>query len=129
MPNRPLILIIDDEADFREIFGTKLTSAGFWVETAENGETGIRKAKELKADLILMDVKMPGVSGADAVLRLKDDPQTKDIKVVFLTALGDPRQEMQEVSRRLSAEFGAAGYIKKTEDLDTVVEQVRGFLR
>lgn len=129
MAGQPLILVVDDEPDFREIFETKLSSEGFRVETAANGEEGIKKAKALKPDLILMDVKMPGLSGADAVLKLKDDPETKGIKVVFLTSLGDPRAEMQAMSKRISSEFGAQGYMKKTDDLDRIVEQVRGFLR
>ena len=129
MSNQPLILIVDDEAEFREIFGIKLSASGFRVETAENGEIGIRKAKELKPDLILMDVKMPTMSGAEAVLRLKENSETKNIKTVFLTNLGDPRQELREVDRRLAEEFGAAGYIKKSESLDMMVERVNKFLK
>jgi len=126
---QPLILIVDDEPDFLEIFGTKLGASGFRVETAGSGEEGIKKAKSLKPDLTLMDVKMPGISGAEALLKLKEDPETKDLKVVFLTGLGDPSAEMQEINRRLSAEIGAQGYIKKTENLDTIVDQVRSFLK
>ncbi len=125
---QPLILIVDDEPDFLEIFGMKLTSAGFRVETAGDGESGIKMAKELKPDLILMDVKMPGVSGADAVLRLKSDPETKNIKVVFLSSLGDPRREIQEIDRRFAGELGADGYIKKSDDLNKTVDQIKTLL-
>jgi twitching motility two-component system response regulator PilH len=129
MAEQPLILIVDDEPDFLEIFGTKLGASGFRIETAGNGEEGIKKAKSLKPDLVLMDVKMPVMDGAEAVLKLKSDPATKDIKVVFLTGLGDPRQEMQEINRRFSLEIGARGYLKKTDDLGTLVERVREFLQ
>lgn len=125
MPEVPLLLVIDDEPDFLEIFSTKFSAEGFRVETAQSGEEGIRKAKSLKPDLILMDVKMPGLSGVDAMLKLKDDPETKGIKVVFLTSLGDPRAEMQEMNRRLSTEVGAEGYLRKTDDLDSIVQKVR----
>jgi CheY-like chemotaxis protein len=129
MPEAPLLLIVDDEPDFLEIFSAKFSAEGFRVETAHDGEDGIRKAKSLKPDLILMDVKMPGLSGVDAVLRLKDDPETKNIKVVFLTNLGDPREEMQAINRRLSTEVGAEGYLRKTDNLDALVDQVRAFLK
>ena len=95
----PLVLIVDDEQDFLEIFGTKLSSAGFRIETAENGEEGIEKAKKLQTDLVLMDVKMPNINGAEAVLKLKDDPDTKNIKIIFLTNLGDPQEEAQAISK------------------------------
>lgn len=128
MPNQPLILIVDDEPDFREIFKTKLSGAGFRTATAENGEAGVKKAKTLKPDLILMDVKMPVMDGAEAVLKLREDPETKGIKVVFLTSLGDPRFEMQELHGRAAQQFGAQGFLKKTDDLDTLVGRIRSFL-
>jgi CheY-like chemotaxis protein len=126
--NAPLILIVDDEPAFREIFSVKLTADGFRVETAENGAIALDKAKALKPDLILMDVKMPIMDGATAVLRLRDDPDTKGIKVVFLTSLGEPQAEMEEMHRRVSTEFGVQGYLRKTDDLDTLVEKIKGFL-
>ncbi|MBU6501102.1 MAG: response regulator [Patescibacteria group bacterium] len=129
MPEPKLILIVDDEPDFREIFSTKLSSLGYRTETAANGEEGVKKAKVLKPDLILMDVKMPKMGGAEAVLALRNDPDTKDIKAVFLTSLGDPRAEMQEINRKFSSEFGAQGYIKKTDDLDSIMEKIQAFLQ
>lgn len=129
MADQPLILIVDDEPSFREIFSIKLTSEGFRVETAENGQIAITKAKELKPDLILMDVKMPVMDGATAVLALREDPATKNMKVAFLTSLGDPRLEMQEINKRFSTEFGAQGYLKKTDDLDLLMAKIREFLQ
>lgn len=129
MADQPLILVVDDEANFREIFGLKLKQAGFRIETAENGQQGIEKTKALKPDLVLMDMKMPVMDGATAVLKLRDDPATKDAKVAFLTSLGDPHQEMQDLNMKFSEDFGAQGYLKKTDDLDILVEKVKGFLQ
>lgn len=129
MTDTPLILIVDDEQDFLEIFGTKLSSAGFRVETAGDGEEGIEKAKKLQPDLVLMDVRMPNISGSEAVLRLKDDPDTKNIKIVFLTSLGEPQEEAQSISSSFSKSFGADGYIRKTDDLDDLVEKVKKILQ
>ncbi len=131
MADQPLILIIDDELVFLEIFGAKLSAAGFKVETAISGAAGIEKAKMIKPNLILMDVKMPGMSGAEALLKIKEDAAIKDIKVVFLTSLGDPRAEMlelQDVDVKFATGSGALGYLRKTDDLDSIVERVKSFL-
>jgi len=129
MADQPLILVVDDEPDFREIFSAKLSAEGYRVETAENGEMGVAKAKQLKPNLILMDVKMPVMDGASAVLKIRGDEDIKDTKVAFLTSLGDPRLEIQDVNRKFSEQFGAQGYLKKTDDLDVLVEKIKGFLQ
>jgi len=131
MPDQPLILIVDDEANFREIFGMKLKAAGYRIETAENGAQGVEKAKSLKPALVLMDVNMPVMDGAAAVLKLRDetDPAIKNIKIAFLTSLGDPHREMQDLNIKFSEDFGAQGYLKKTDDLDSLVEKIKGFLQ
>jgi CheY-like chemotaxis protein len=129
MDKKPLILVVDDEEAFREIFSLKLTADGFRVETAENGQVGVEKAKALKPDLILMDVRMPVMDGPTAVLKLRDDPETKGLKVAFLTSLGDPRQEMQEINSKLSQEFGVQGYLRKTDDLDLLHDRLKTFLQ
>lgn len=129
MPEQPLILMVDDEADFREIFGAKLGAAGLRVETAENGEIGLKKAKSLKPKLILLDMNMPIISGADVLLKLRGDPDTKSTPVVFLTNLGDPREEIQKINTRFSQGLGAQGYLKKTDSLDVLVEQIKSFLK
>jgi CheY-like chemotaxis protein len=128
MEQSSLILIVDDEPAFREIFSIKLTAEGFRVETAENGERAVEQAKALKPDLILMDVTMPVMDGPTAVLKLRDDPETKDIKVVFLTNLGDPQFEIQALNHKFSQDFGAQGYLRKSEDLNTLSEKIKAFL-
>ena len=128
MEESSLILVVDDEADFREILSTKLASAGFRVETAENGQAAVEKAKRLRPQLILMDVRMPVMDGAQAMLELQKYPETKGIKVAFLTSLGDPRSDMQDVDRSFSDNFGAAQYLKKTEDLDALAEKIKALL-
>jgi|SRR3989344_5578417 len=130
MNNPSLILVVDDEADFREIFSVKLTGAGFHVETATNGEEAIQKAASLAPSLILLDMQMPGLNGVDVLLALKKNPETAGIKVVFLTNLGDPRSTGDGAGseEHFSREIGAAGYIKKTEDLDVLLERVKAFL-
>jgi CheY-like chemotaxis protein len=131
MAEQPLILVVDDEASFREIFSIKLKAAGYRVETAENGKQGIEKAKGMKPALVLMDVSMPVMDGAQAVLALRSDadPVVKNIKVAFLTSLGDPHAEMQNVNVKYSEDFGAQAYLKKTDDLNLLVDRVREILK
>ena len=126
---KPLILVVDDEESFREIFSMKLIADGYRVETAENGEVGIQKAKALKPDLVLMDVRMPVMDGPTAVLKLRDDPDTKAMRVAFLTSLGDPRQEMQEMNNKIAQDFGVQGYLRKTDDLDLLNDRIKEFLK
>ena|SRR3989338_8691359 len=128
MHTPPLILIVDDMPSFLEIFGEKLKGAGFAVETAPNGEEGIKIAKEIQPDLILMDVRMPVMNGTDAVVKLKDDEATKNLRVIFLTELGDPREEVQAVNRKFAQELGAVDYVKKSVDLDVLVAKVKSHL-
>lgn len=129
MNQPPVILVVDDEADFREIFSRNLRSAGFNVYTAEDGFKCLEKAKKYKPDLILLDMKMPGMNGAGAIMKLKEDPELRNVKVVFLSNFGEATAEMQKSDRHFAQDIGASGYIKKTENLDDIVERVKSFLR
>ena len=71
MTAMPLVLCIDDDVDFLEILKAKLAAAGMHTETAKDGEEGIMKARAMKPDIILLDMKMPGMSGADIIAELK----------------------------------------------------------
>ena len=128
MNNPPLILIVDDEENFREIFSVELKKAGYQIATAVDGEDGFEKAKKIKPDLILMDMEMPHLNGAGAVMKLKEDPETKDIKVMFLTNYGDPRLEMTEADVHFSKEVGADDYLRKTADMSILREEVQRVL-
>lgn len=131
MAEQLVALVVDDEPQFLEIIGAKLSSSGFHVETAGSGEEGMKKAKTLQPDLMLLDVKMPGMSGAEALLKLKDDPATKDIPVIFITNFSDPRaelQDIQEVGNRFSRDVGALGWVRKSDDLEKMLGDIRGLL-
>jgi len=127
MHTPPLILLIDDEAQIRDLYSTKLTAAGFDVVQAVNGLSGYELAKEKKPDLILLDMRMPVMDGAETISKLKDDPVTKDIDVIFLTGLSD-RPEAIETDVKAAREVGAVDYIKKGIDLNEIVKTVRKYL-
>jgi DNA-binding response OmpR family regulator len=103
----PLILVAEDERDIRELIVFTLQLDGFNVVDVPNGEEAVIKARALMPDLILMDVRMPKMTGFEACKVLKAEEKTKDIPVVFLSAKG----QENEVSTGL--ELGASDYFLK----------------
>jgi two-component system cell cycle response regulator DivK len=82
----PLILVVEDFDDAREMYRDYLEFAGFRVETARDGREAIDKARALHPDLILMDLSLPGVDGWEATRLLKSDPATRHLLIVALSA-------------------------------------------
>lgn len=120
----PLILIVDDEPELMRLYTYALKNAGIEVISAENGLKGIAAANgPRRPDLILMDVKMPVMDGAKAFTKLKDDPATKDIKIVFMTAFGDP--QVPEIDEKFAKEVGAVEFVGKDIDIEEFVEKVK----
>lgn len=87
------ILLIDDDKDLCHLTKATLTKHGYEVVAFHDAAAGIKYAQNTKPNLILMDVMLPGLSGADAVKTLKTDPQLKEVPVVFLTALVSRQEE------------------------------------
>lgn len=85
------ILIIDDEENFCKLVKKNIEQTGeFTVDMATNGEDGIRLVKELRPDLVLLDLLMPGMDGADVASQIREDKNVKDTPIVFLTAIMRP---------------------------------------
>ncbi|HEY4526021.1 MAG TPA: response regulator [Candidatus Paceibacterota bacterium] len=127
MTEKPLILLVDDERDILEIYKTGLEEKGFRVTTAENGLTAFDAVKAERPDLILLDLKMPVMNGAEFMIKLNADPKLKDIKVVFLTAFSDPA--FPDMDLKYAKELGAKDFIKKGIGLDQFVKMVEEHLR
>ena len=123
-----MILIVDDENDLREIMYIKFTASGFDAAVAYNAAEAVDAAKKVRPDLILMDIHMPGESGTDAALAIKQDPETKDIKSAFLSNLKDPWPQTMAPRDNLAKALGMEDFIDKTEDLDVTVSRVRQIL-
>ena len=83
--NAPLILVVDDYQDAREMYAEYLQFSGFRVAEARNGNEALEQAFALMPDLILMDLSLPGMDGWEATRQLKADPRTRAIPVVALT--------------------------------------------
>ena len=117
------ILIAEDEKDIRDLVVFSLTYGGFEAISALNGVDAVAKAEAELPDLILMDVRMPTMSGYEACERLKQNPTTRDIPIVFLSAKG------QEAEIRQGLSAGAEEYILKPFAPDELVKRVREILR
>jgi CheY-like chemotaxis protein len=84
----PLVLVVDDQADARDMYCTALEHLGYRALSSSSAVEAIDAAKEHQPDLVLMDIGMPGVDGIEATRRLKSDPATKGAFVVLMTASG-----------------------------------------
>jgi len=118
----PLILVAEDERDIRDLIVFTLQISGFDVVETPNGEEAVKKATELKPDLILMDVRMPKMTGYEACKMLKKQDVTKDIPVVFLSAKG------QEAEINTGLEMGAVEYFLKPFAPDELAARVNKIL-
>lgn len=87
----PLVLVVEDDADARDMYEVLLEGAGFRVAAAANGLEGIDKARALRPQLILMDLSLPAIDGFEASRRLKEDTSTREIPIVALT--GNPVED------------------------------------
>ena len=114
--NAPLILVIDDEENDRELVSRALTKRGFRVEVASSGQTGIELAARLKPAAIVLDVNMPRMSGWDVLSALKLSEKTSSIPVVMLTVM-----HQEEIGRAL----GAVDYLIKPLEPRTLVQILR----
>ena len=82
------ILVVDDTKDILLVVARRLKSWGYEALTAQSGEEGLKIIEEQKPDLVLLDVMMPKMKGRDVCARMKANPDTAHIPVIFLTALG-----------------------------------------
>lgn len=104
------ILVVDDEPDALKTVMTRLETNGYTVIGAKSGEECLEKAFEMRPDLILLDILLPGAGGFTVCDRLKQDPETKDIPVVMLTAL------IGEDARKKGLQKGAKYMVSKPYD-------------
>ncbi len=116
------ILIAEDERDIRELVSFSLQFGGFTVVQASNGVEAVERAQAELPDLVLMDVRMPKMTGYEACKQMKQIPAVRDIPVVFLSAKG------QESEIQTGLEAGAEEYILKPFAPDDLVKQVRAVL-
>lgn len=117
------ILLVDDEPDILEIIRYNLNSEGYKVETAENGLEAIEQAKNVKPQLIIMDVMMPKMDGIEACEIIRKIPELSETVITFLTARGE------DYSQMAGFEAGADDYITKPIKPKVLVSKVKALLR
>ena len=119
----PKILVVDDELDILEIIRHALNKEGFDVHIAANGFQALEQTRKIKPDLILIDVMMPVMDGMEACRQLKEDTDTKNIPIVFLTA------RSEEFAELAGFEAGADDYISKPIRPRVLMSRLKAILR
>jgi DNA-binding response OmpR family regulator len=118
------ILIVEDDRFLRELIARKLKNEGYEVLEAIDGEEGLKKIKEEKPDLILLDLILPGIDGFEVLTKAKEDSDTAQIPVIILSNLG----QREEIERGLK--LGAIDYLIKAHFTPgEIIEKIKNILR
>jgi len=117
--NSHSILIVDDNHNNLEVLSETLTRAGFQISVAIDGENALEQIQYYKPELILLDVMMPGIDGYQTCQRIKSNPDTFDIPIIFMTALSDTEHKVRGFA------LGAVDYITKPFQREEVLARVR----
>jgi adenylate cyclase len=123
MRDPPLILVVDDTAQNRDMLSRRLTSHGYDVIVAGDGEEALACVRQSSPDLVLLDIMMPKLDGIEVVRRLKADPAHRHIPVVLVTARSDPRDVVEGL------DAGGDDYLTKPIDHAALLARVRSMLR
>ncbi|MCL2641445.1 MAG: response regulator [Phycisphaerales bacterium] len=123
MSRRKKILVVDDERDLAELIVMNLQRHGYDAITAHDGNTGLDMAKKLKPDLLVLDVMMPGLSGRDVTIALKQDTETATIPILMLTA------KTEETDIIVGLSLGADDYVTKPFSMKVLMARIAAVLR
>ena len=117
------ILVIEDEKTLRFLITKILTEEGFEVDEAIDGEQGLEKAKQNTPDLVLLDLRLPGINGFDVLTEIKKDARLESTQVIILSNLG----QKEEIEKGMN--LGATDYMIKAHfTLDEIVDRVKRVL-
>ncbi|HBB33768.1 MAG TPA: hybrid sensor histidine kinase/response regulator, partial [Cyanobacteria bacterium UBA9273] len=122
-PEKDVILIVDDSPNNLGVLYDTLHHGGFEIAVAMDGLTAIEQIEYEPPALILLDIKMPGIDGFETCRRLKENPATRDIPVIFMTALADTVDKVKGLN------LGAVDYIIKPFQQEEVLARVRVHLK
>src|SRR5262245_5688651 len=117
------VLVIEDEADIRDLLSFNLQSGGYAVETAETGQHGLAVFESFTPDLILLDIMLPDVPGTEICRRIRARPDATQPGIIMLTAKGE------EIDRVVGFEIGADDYVVKPFSVRELLLRVKALLR
>ena len=118
------ILIVEDDKFLRELIAQKLTKEGYPLSEAIDGEEGIKKIKEEKPGLVLLDLILPGIDGFEVLSQMKEDPSVSSIPVIILSNLG----QKEDVEKGLK--LGAVDYLIKAHFTPgEIIEKIKAVLK
>ena len=117
--SKPRILIVDDEADLVSVLRMGLEIAGFEVVEAGDGEEGLRRARQERPDLIVLDLMLPKLDGYKVCRALKFDERYKAIPIMILSA------RSADSDRRLALDMGADQFVSKPYDMNDLISKIR----
>ena len=124
-PSKKRILIVEDEALIVDMYKEKLKFEGFRVASVMDGKKALTRAKQ-GADLILLDILMPGLNGFEVLKRLKSDKETEPIPVIVFTNMGS---ELTDNDKSFALSLGAVDYmVKSLHTPDEVIERIKTIL-
>ena len=119
----PTVLLVEDDINLREIYGARITAEGYKVVVASDGEEALAIAVREKPSLVVLDIMMPKISGFDVLDILRSTPETKNTKVIMLTALS------QNIDRQKGEQLGVDRYLVKSQvTLEDVMNAVKELL-
>jgi two-component system, OmpR family, phosphate regulon response regulator PhoB len=123
MNTKSKILLVEDDQNLAEAYETRMGAEGFTVKRCDNGESALQMALDFKPDLILLDIMMPQIDGFDVLDILRNTPDTRNIKIVVLSALSQP----SDIER--AKQLGADDYLIKSQAvISDVMSRIRHHL-
>jgi len=122
------ILAIDDEVDTLTFYSEVLEDYNFTTITAQNGVEGLKKAREEKPDLILLDMMMPKKSGMKTYKELKNDPSLKNIPVIVITGISDEVDFKSLLNRPSTGKIAPERHMVKPLTADDLIKEIREVL-
>ena len=120
--------MVDDDVELTSIISLKLDTEGFAIKTVNDPQAALVVAKEYGPDLVLLDINMPGMNGAEYLIELRAIPNMKKAKVIFFSSMSNPWPLFKDRDA-VAKELGAVDYIEKGTDLIEVVKKIRETLR
>lgn len=123
MADKQTILVVDDEQDLLDLIEYNLKKEGFKVLKAEDGKEGIKVARKQNPDLVLLDIMMPKMDGLEVVEVMRNDEALKRIPIIFLTARGDEKTEVEGLNK------GGDDYITKPISTTKLISRIKAVLR